>query len=85
MYHYNNYNMKKIFISFIVLLSLFISSCDKDYLTELPEDQLVKATTFTNYNNFKTYAWSFYGVFNPYDLNAQNSEFNGDLFLDNNS
>jgi hypothetical protein len=77
--------MKKIFISFIILLPLLISSCDKDYLTELPEDQLVKATTFTNYNNFKTYAWSFYGVFNPYDLNAQNSEFNGDLFLDNNS
>lgn len=77
--------MKKIFIPFLVLSSLFISSCDKDYLTEVPEDQLVKTNTFTNYNNFKTYAWSFYSVFNPYNLANQDSEFHGDLFLNSNS
>jgi hypothetical protein len=77
--------MKKIFISFIILSSLLISSCDGDYLTEVPEDQLVKANTFTNYNNFKTYAWSFYDVFNPYDLSRQDLEFNGDLFLNSSS
>lgn len=77
--------MKNIFISSIILLALFVSSCDKEYLTEVPEDQLVKANTFTNYNNFKTYAWSFYDVFNPYDLSKQDSEFNGDLFLNSSS
>ncbi|MDH5828649.1 RagB/SusD family nutrient uptake outer membrane protein [Sphingobacterium faecium] len=45
-----------------------------------PEGTLTENSTFTNYNNFISYAWQFYGTFPGYDGSAPNSEFNGDLF-----
>lgn len=60
--------------------ALMLQGC-KDFLDLQPKDKLTEAYTFTNYQNFKTYAWNFYSVFPGYTSTASNAEFNGDLFL----
>lgn len=77
--------MKKIYLTLIAIFSLLISSCETDYLSQIPEDQLVTETTFTSYNNIKAYAWGFYNTFPGYNRGVVDEEFNADLFLNSNS
>ena len=80
--------MKKIYI--LVLISLFGSACNEDFLEELPAGSLVEETTFTNDNNFRTYSWGFYNTFLAYQSSSTalygsnithfNEEYHGDLF-----
>lgn len=77
--------MKKIYLTLIAISSLLISSCETDYLSQIPEDQLVTETTFTSYNNIKAYAWGFYNTFPGYNRGVVDEEFNADLFLNSNS
>lgn len=50
-----------------------------------PEGTLTENSTFTNYNNFISYAWQFYGTFPGYSNAVPNSEFHGDLFANANA
>ena len=77
--------MKYIYLTLIAISSLCISSCETEFLTQIPKDQLVVETTFTNYNNIKAYAWGFYSAFPGYDLGPVDDEFNGDLILNSSS
>ena len=77
--------MKKIYLTLIAISSLLISSCETEYLTQIPKDQLVIETTFTSYNNIKAYAWGFYNTFPGYNRGVVDEEFNADLFLNSNS
>jgi hypothetical protein len=45
-----------------------------------PEGSLTENSTFSNYNNFISYAWQFYGTFPGYNSSVPDSEVNGDLF-----
>ncbi|MGE7773283.1 RagB/SusD family nutrient uptake outer membrane protein [Chitinophaga sp. NPDC101104] len=63
--------------------ALMLAGC-KDFLDLQPKDQLTESYTFTNYQNFKTYAWNFYSAFPGYSGAAPNSEINADLFLNAN-
>lgn len=65
-------------------LMLLQSCSQKEFLNLQPKDQLTEATTFTSYDNIKTYAWQFYEAFPGYAESVPNSEFNGDLFLNAN-
>ena len=58
--------MKSIYIILTILLLLFSSSCQEDFLELLPKDQLTEATTFTSNANFETFAWGFYNTFPGY-------------------
>ncbi|WP_300596138.1 RagB/SusD family nutrient uptake outer membrane protein [Niabella sp.] len=53
--------MKKITISIFIVTLLF--SCQKNFLDQYPKDQLTEQTAFITYDNFKTYAWSLYDIF----------------------
>ncbi|WP_109695670.1 RagB/SusD family nutrient uptake outer membrane protein [Chitinophaga deserti] len=63
--------------------TLMLQGC-KDFLDLQPRDELTETYTFTNYQNFKTYAWNFYEVFPGYAGATVNSEYNTDLFLNAN-
>lgn len=55
-------------------LFLTLSSCLNDeFLERVPLDKLVEETTFVTHDNFKTYSWQFYEIFNIY-RNYNNSE-----------
>ncbi|MFV0346362.1 MAG: RagB/SusD family nutrient uptake outer membrane protein [Bacteroidales bacterium] len=73
--------MRKIFI--YILMATALVGCN-DALNLLPEDELVVETTFTNYSNFKTYAWGFYSAFEGYALAPVNREWDADLMLRSN-
>jgi hypothetical protein len=71
-------SIKNIF--FLTFLIITFQRCKKSFLNLQPKDELTIATTFTTYDNIKTYAWQFYEVFHGYDGALQNIEFNDDLF-----
>lgn len=58
-------NIRNLFINLLLIATtiLSISSCNDDFLEELPKDQYTDKTAFISYENFKTYAWSLYNVF----------------------
>src|SRR5690606_24650170 len=73
--------MKKKFIHYIICLGLLTSSSSCSNLLDLtPEGSLTEQSTFTNYNNFISYAWQFYNTFAGYTNVALDSEVDGDLF-----
>ena len=73
--------MKKKFIHYIICLGLLTSSSSCSNLLDLtPEGSLTEQSTFTNYNNFISYAWQFYNTFTGYTNVALDSEVDGDLF-----
>lgn len=75
--------MKKTFLNIGVSLAIALSSVSCTDLLDLsPEGSLTEPTTFTNYENFVTYAWQFYNVFPGYSNSVPNSEFHGDLFAE---
>ena len=41
-------------------------SCNKDFLNKIPLDQQTEATSFKTYENFKTYTWGLYDLFDGY-------------------
>ncbi|WP_195371910.1 MULTISPECIES: RagB/SusD family nutrient uptake outer membrane protein [Parabacteroides] len=54
--------MKNIIIKLIIAM-LVLSSCNDSFLDRLPVEDLTEETSFETYDNFKTYAWSLYDVF----------------------
>jgi len=73
--------MKKRFIQYIIFLGLSTSLSSCSNLLDLdPEGTLTEQSTFTNYNNFISYAWQFYGTFPGYNVSIPDSEVNSDLF-----
>ena len=54
--------MKNI-ITILISVILMTSSCNDSFLDRLPVEDLTEETSFETYDNFKTYAWSLYGVF----------------------
>ena len=76
----------KIFIKLLaVSVCIAISACESE-LERLPLDQLTIPTTFTTYENVRTYAWSFYDVFGTYQAGRfDKDEHSADLMLDGRS
>nr|WP_288732132.1 RagB/SusD family nutrient uptake outer membrane protein [uncultured Parabacteroides sp.] len=55
--------MKKriIYLASVFLLSL--TGCNNDFLEYLPKTDLTEETAFVTYDNFKTYSWGLYSIF----------------------
>jgi len=53
--------MKSFFV--YIFLGTAFFSCKKGFLDESPKIQLTEQTAFITYDNFKTYAWSLYDIF----------------------
>lgn len=53
---------------FYILLftAVLMASCNKDFLNKVPLDQQTEATSFKTYENFKTYTWGLYDLFDGY-------------------
>lgn len=63
--------MKKIkIIGAIALVSSLFISCD-DYLDKFPIESQTEATAFKTYDNFKTYAWNLYGIFDEFSYKGE--------------
>ncbi|HRO45239.1 RagB/SusD family nutrient uptake outer membrane protein [Agriterribacter sp.] len=50
----------------LLLFVVLVASCNKDFLNKIPLDQQTEATSFKTYENFKTYAWGLYDLFDGY-------------------
>lgn len=59
--------MRKIYIPLLSSLLAF-GACNDDFLERVPVESLTEATAFKTYENFKTYAWSCYDVFDNDNL-----------------
>lgn len=55
--------MKKHLAIFLFSATLFGTSCNDSFLDRKPVESLTEDTFFKTYENFKTYAWACYGVF----------------------
>lgn len=76
-----NHKMKKRIILYTLGLCLSGAMLSCSNLLDLePEGSLTENSTFSNYNNFISYAWQFYGTFPGYNSSVPDSEVNGDLF-----
>ncbi|HTN09188.1 RagB/SusD family nutrient uptake outer membrane protein [Agriterribacter sp.] len=58
--------MKQIRLYILLFALMQTASCSKDYLNKVPLDQQTEQTSFQTYNNFKTYAWGLYDLFDGY-------------------
>lgn len=58
--------MKQIRLYILLFTLMQTASCSKDYLNKIPLDQQTEATSFQTYENFKTYAWGLYDLFDGY-------------------
>ena len=56
--------MKKYFP--LLLTTIVLLSCQKNFLDRQPIDQLTEATAFVSNDNFKSYSWGFYDYFASY-------------------
>ena len=54
--------MRKYILILIIAVATLVS-CNDNFLEKLPVETLTEGTAFSSYNNFQTYAWSLYGVF----------------------
>lgn len=54
--------MKKKIILFMAAVLMF-GACNDDFLEKSPIESQTEATAFKTYNNFQTYAWSLYSIF----------------------
>ena len=57
-------------IGAIALVSSLFISCD-DYLDKFPIESQTEATAFKTYDNFKTYAWNLYGIFDEFSYKGE--------------
>lgn len=55
--------MKKYISILILFVGLGMTGCNDDFLEYAPKTSLTEATAFKSYDNFRTYAWSFYSLF----------------------
>ena len=55
--------MKKNIICILSILSFSIVGCNDDFLEYLPKTDLTEETAFITYDNFKTYSWGLYNIF----------------------
>ena len=75
--------MKKYIIIFVTLL--FLVSCNDDFLERHPVESQTEATAFKTYDNFKTYGWQLYKVFNDDNIlrkvgtTSENGYYEGDV------
>ncbi len=76
--------MKNIHILLYSLILITVSGCSDDILDKLPKESLVEETVFTSNQNFETFSWGFYDVFEGYDLSRFSAEFKGDLMVKSN-
>ena len=51
------------YIFILTFLVATLISCNNAFLEKLPVETLTESTAFNSYNNFQTFAWSLYGVF----------------------
>lgn len=63
--------MKKYICIIFILSTIIPISCNDDYLEKTPLESQTEATAFKTYDNFKTFVWSFYGIFNNTDNYVQ--------------
>lgn len=54
--------MKKIYITTLIA-ALSLGACNDDFSEKYPIESQTEATAFITYDNFKTYAWSLYSIF----------------------
>lgn len=52
-----------------------IAGCKKNFLDKTPLDQLTEATAFQTYDNFKTYTWGLYEIFEGYSRGSYGLDF----------
>ena len=64
--------MKKIYI-WAASAALLLGACNNDFLEKTPIESQTEATAFKTYDNFKTYAWSLYSIFDNAERSNQNS------------
>ncbi len=75
-------NKSLLYTFFLVLLS----GCIDQTLDKQPKLAFSEANSFANFDIVQTYSLGFYTIFPGYSsVDPQNSEFNGDLFMDNNA
>ena len=55
--------MKRYVINMCLALSIALSSCNDSFLEYLPKTDLTEETAFVSYENFKTYSWGLYSIF----------------------
>lgn len=55
--------MKKNIIYLASALMLSLTGCNNDFLEYLPQTNLTEETAFVTYDNFKTYSWGLYTLF----------------------
>ncbi len=55
--------MKRIYI-LTILATFLLVACNDDFLEKSPIESQTEETAFKTYDNFKTYSWSLYSVFN---------------------
>ena len=55
--------MKKNIIYIWFILSFSMGGCNDDFLEYLPKTDLTEETAFVTYDNFKTYSWGLYNIF----------------------
>ncbi len=72
--------MKAKILLFTILLCISIISCNDNFLEIYPKDEQTEATAFVTYENFKTYAWGFYEIFDGYSDDFFSGDLNGGLF-----
>lgn len=75
--------MKKYTILFL-FCSVLLSSCN-DFFNIEPKDKLTTTTSFKTYDNFKTYSWGLYEIFNGDALNVWDKDKYSHLMVNNNS
>src|SRR5690554_3495242 len=77
--------MKKIY-GILFLSAMLSSGCSEDFLDRIPKDKLTQASTFSSYDNIKSYVWNLYSVFPAYEdsknLDAGNSIFDTERHTD---
>ncbi len=80
-------NMKK-YIA-LILFSILIFGCNDEFLEKYPKDQLTVETAFETSDNFATYAWSLYNIFDD-DIqimrvgsNSTNGGYRSERYSDN--
>lgn len=62
-----------------------ITACNDDFLEKSPIEMQTEASAFKTYDNFKTYSWSLYEVFNDENIlrkpgtNSENGGYEGDV------
>lgn len=68
----------KIFYLTAILISII--SCNDSFMDVFPKDEQTEATSFVTNENFRTYSWGFYEIFDGYSDTFFTGDLNGGLF-----